>query len=245
MNSQDNIQDELRGLNSDLPASQNSTPFSVPEGYFEGLAGNILAKIKAAGAESATDEIASLSPLLAGISRNMPYAVPDQYFQSNIDDLPYVVGEDASSAILTLVERVTPYQVPTGYFANFPEQVLEKVADQQPARVVPIIRRKWMKLAVAAMVSGIIAVTGYFYSLQNQGIDADKPIAQQLKNVSTTELSEFIKTADVTANNNSTAQNKPAVIAEVKSMLKGVSDKEVDAFLTQVPSDDEDLTAIN
>src|SRR5689334_4168705 len=129
MNSQDNIQDELRGLNSDLPASQNSTPFSVPEGYFEGLAGNILAKIKAGGAESATDEIASLSPLLAGISRDMPYAVPYQYFQSNIEDLPYVVGEDASSAILTLVERVTPYQVPTGYFANFPEQVLEKVAD--------------------------------------------------------------------------------------------------------------------
>jgi hypothetical protein len=245
MNNHNNIEDELRGLNSDLPSNSNSTPFSVPEGYFEGLAGSIMAKIKAGGNDNAGEEIASLSPLLAGISRSMPYAVPENYFQSNIEELPYIIGDDPQSAILTLVERVTPYQVPLGYFANFPEQVLEKVADKQQARVIPMVRRKWMRLAVAAMVAGIIAVTGYFYSLQNRGLDADQPIAQQLKNVSTTELSEFIKTADVTASSNSTAQNKPAVVAEVKSMLNGVSDKELDAFLTQVPTDDEDLMAIN
>lgn len=244
MNSQDNIQDELRGLNSDLPSNSNSTPFSVPQGYFEGLAGSIMSKIKAGGGNAA-EEIASLSPLLSGISRTMPYAVPENYFQSNIDELPYLVGDDPQSAILTLVERVTPYEVPLGYFSNFPDKVLEKLADREQATVVPIVRRKWMRLAVAAMVAGIIGVTGYFYSLQNNGIDADQPIAQQLKNVSTTELIEFIKTTDVTASNNSTAQNKPAVVAEVKSMLNGVSDKELDAFLTQVPTDDEDLTAIN
>ena len=245
MNSQDNIQDELRGLNSELPSNPNSTPFSVPDGYFEGLAGSIMAKIKTAEGTTAAEEIASLSPLLAGISRAMPYAVPEKYFQSTIDELPYLVGDDPRSAILTLVERVTPYQVPLGYFANFPDKVLEKLVDKQPARVIPMVRRKWMRLAVAAMVAGIIGVTGYFYSLQNKGIDADQPIAQQLKNVSTTELSEFIKTADVSSSNNSTAQNKPAVVTEVKSMLNGVSDKELDAFLTQVPTDDEDLTAIN
>jgi hypothetical protein len=245
MNSHNNIEDELRGLNSGLPAHPDKNPFSVPEGYFEGLAGSIMAKIKGVESVTASEEIASLSPLLAGISRNMPYAIPENYFQSNLDELPYMVGDDPQSAILTLIERVTPYQVPQGYFANFPDQVLEKLVDKQPARVIPMVRRKWMRLAVAAMVAGIIALTGYFYSLERNGIDANKPIAQQLKNVSTKELNEFIKTADITSGNNSTARNKPAVVTEVKSMLNGVSDKELDAFLRQVPTDDEDLMAIN
>jgi hypothetical protein len=244
MNSHNNIEDELRGMNSDLPANPDKNPFSVPEGYFEGLAGSIMAKIKTGEGSTAKEEIASLSPLLAGISRSMPYEVPGNYFQSNIDELPYIVGDDPQSAILSLVERVTPYEVPFDYFTNFPGQVLEKVTDRQ-TRVIPMVRRKWMRLAVAAMVAGIIALTGYFYSLQKNGFDADQPIAQQLKNVSTTELSEFIKTADVTAASNSTVHNKPAVVTEVKSMLNGVSDKELDAFLRQVPTDDEDLSAIN
>jgi hypothetical protein len=244
MNSHNNIEDELRGMNSDLPANPDKNPFSVPEGYFEGLAGSIMAKIKTGEGITAKEEIASLSPLLASISRSMPYEVPGNYFQSNIDELPYIVGDDPQSAILSLVERVTPYEVPFDYFTNFPGQVLEKVTDRQ-TRLIPMVRRKWMRLAVAAMVAGIIALTGYFYSLQKNGFDAEQPIAQQLKNVSTKELSEFIKTADVTAASNSTVHNKPAVVTEVKSMLNGVSDKELDAFLRQVPTDDEDLSAIN
>src|SRR6476660_2455240 len=125
MNSHNNIEDELRGLNSDLPAHPDKNTFSVPEGYFEGLAGSIMAKIKGVESASASEEIASLSPLLASISRNMPYAFPENYFQSNIDELPYMVGDDPQSAILSLIERVTPYQVPQGYFANFPDKVLE------------------------------------------------------------------------------------------------------------------------
>jgi len=245
MESWDNIPDELRDFNSGLPSASGPNPYSVPEGYFEGLAGSVMAKIKAQTALSAAEEIASLSPFLAGISRSMPYAVPDHYFQTTIEELPFLTGEDPQSAILSLVERVTPYQVPLGYFANLPEQILEKVA-RQKAKVVPITRRKWMRMAAAAMVGGIIAVSGFFYLNQKTNrFDAGKPIAQQLKNVSTKELDDFIKTADITPASTETATVAASKASDVRRMLKDVSDKELDAFINQVPTDDEDLLVIN
>jgi hypothetical protein len=244
MNSPKNIQDELKDLNSSLPTNPEDSPYTVPQGYFDGLAASVMAKIKGLE-QSAADEISSLSPLLAGISRAMPYSVPDNYFQTAMEELPFLTSEDPQSAILSLVERVTPYEVPLGYFANLPEQILEKVTDRK-ARVVSMGGRKWMRWAVAAMVTGIIGLSGVFYFNQkSKGLDANKPIAAQLKNVSTKELEEFIKTADVTANSSQTAQASFAGQTEVKKMLKDVPDNELDAFLKQVPADDEDLLVIN
>ncbi|MES2883136.1 MAG: hypothetical protein V4676_13380, partial [Bacteroidota bacterium] len=62
--------------------------------------------------------------------------------------------------------------------------------------------------------------------------------AGQLKNVSTTELDEFINTANVSSTSTETASNKSN---ELKTLLQDVSDSELDAFLNQVPTDDEDL----
>jgi hypothetical protein len=243
MDNKDNIQNELRGLNSELPSSTDKTPFSVPEGYFEGFAASVMAKIKGTE-ESAPAEITSLSPLLAGISRSMPYAVPSNYFQTTIEELPFLTGDDPKSAILSLVERATPYEVPLGYFANLPNQILERIA-QPEAKVIPMVRRKWMRMAVAAMVAGIIGISGWFYFSQPKGFDANRPLAQELKNVSTKELNEFIKTTDITTTSTETAQAKTAAKTEVEQMLSDVSDKELASFLNQVPSDDEDLLVIN
>ena len=75
MNNQNNIQDELRGLNSNLPAyNSQQNPFSVPEGYFDGLAAFVLAKIKGQNT-SVADELKDISPFLANLSREclIPY----------------------------------------------------------------------------------------------------------------------------------------------------------------------------
>jgi hypothetical protein len=244
MNSRDNIQDELNGLNSNLPSRSEQNPFSVPEGYFDGLAASVMAKIKGQQQVSATQEIAELSPLLYGISRTMPYAVPANYFQTTIEELPFLIGEDPKSAILTLVEGATPYEVPRGYFMDLPEQILERVTGSK-TKVVPVVKSRWMRLAAAAMITGIIGLSGYFYFNHKNGFDADRPIAQQLKSVSTKELNEFIKTADITSASTETAQATTASQIEVEKMLTDVSDKELDAFLAQVPTDDEDLLVIN
>ncbi len=245
MNNRNDINDELKGLNSNLPSENENMPYAVPEGYFDGLSVSIMSRIK--GKEvSASEEIASLSPILASISRTMPYAVPEDYFQLGPSELSFLIHEDPQSAILSLVDRVTPYQVPLGYFANLSNQILDKITRRQ-AKVIPMVRRKWMRLSVAAIFAGIIALSGYFYFSQRDSnrLNTNDPIAQQLKNVSTNELDEFIKTTGITITSNETAHNKSFGHTEVRKLLHDVSDNELDAFLNQVPTDDEDLSATN
>src|SRR5215213_6950299 len=94
MNSRNNIKDELKELNSQLPLEKGPEVYSVPQGYFDRFAGLMLQKIRAEQAVSALEEIASLSPLLAGLSKKMPFAVPEGYFSQNIEDVPILVNEE-------------------------------------------------------------------------------------------------------------------------------------------------------
>lgn len=242
MNKRNTIQDELNELNSGLNAGSNGNPYSVPEDYFEGLAASVLAKIKGEEAISASEEIIQLSPLLAGISRCLPYSVPDDYFQSNLEGLKAFTSESEESLVLSFIDKEMPYEVPTGYFANLPEKILEKLSDRR-AKVVPMKRSNWMRLAVAAMITGIVAVSGiaYFNSRRGQATNSVVPVNMALKKASTEELNDFIKNTAVTLTDTKapvTAKNKSSK-TDRKKLFEGVSDKELDAFLNQVPTDDE------
>jgi len=242
MNNRNTIKDELNELNSKLDLNSGNTPYSVPEGYFEGLAGSVLAKIKGETPLSAAEEIAQLSPFLAGISKKPPYSFPENYFQSNIEGLKAFTCESEESLVLSFIDKEMPFEVPTGYFANLSEQVLEKISGQD-AKVVPLTKRKWMRLAVAAMITGIIAVSGitYFNNRGGNNVATNDP-GTIVKKASTEELNEFIKATAVDAIDNKTqitAKNtsKP----ETKKLFNDVSDKELDAFLNQMPTDVEEL----
>ena len=240
MNKRNTIQDELNELNSGLNPNSNEMPYSVPEGYFEGLAASVLAKIKTETAISASEEIARLSPLLAGISKKLPYSVPDNYFQSNIENLGAFTSESEESLMLSFIDKEMPYEVPAGYFANVAEQVLEKVSGRN-AKVVPIAKRKWMQLAVAAAVTGIMAISGIMYFGGHTGNTlASGDPATVVKKATTKELNDFINSTTVTITNDQkqvTAKNK----TEAKKIFNDVSDKELDAFLSQMPTDAEDI----
>jgi hypothetical protein len=248
MKHSDNIQNELNEINSSLPGKANGSVLSVPEGYFEGFAASVLNRIKKANvAESASAEIAQLSPFLAGISRSMPFEVPDNYFQTNIDVLPSIVS-DKESLVLSFIDKDMPFEVPKGYFFNLPEQVMESVESHEP-KVVKMSGRKWMRMAVAAMIAGIITVSGIVYfktdnsgsidkdAVANQNTKAD--INKELKTVSTAELDAFINTRVVTEDYSATVNNT-AKTSDVKTLLEDVSDKELEAFLDQVPTDVEE-----
>jgi len=238
MSYRNTIQDELNELNSGLSPNSDKNPYSVPEGYFEGLAGSILAKIKGMPAVSASEEILELSPLLAGISRTLPYAIPVDYFQSNIEGLKAVISEDEESIVLSFIEKEMPYEVPAGYFANVPEQVLDKVNSR--AKVIPLTKRKWMQMAVAATIIGVMAVSGFFY-FNNRGSGATSDPVTAVKKASTEELNDFIKTNAVDATDiktQITAQIK-SPRTEAKKIFADVSDKELEAFIDQMPADDE------
>jgi len=238
------IQDELRELNSTLPSHVKEPVFSVPEGYFENFAASVLARIKEETAVSAADELASLSPLLAGLSKKMPYGIPQNYFTTLSDDVPALIQEDELPAILAAHPKTNPYEVPTGYFDTLPAQVVAKVAPKQ-AKVVAFNRTRWMRMAAAALVAGVIAIGGLAYFNSRPATDlaqaSNNWIANQLKNVSSQELEEFIETTDASASKQMAANGT----SEVRQLLKDVSVKEIDAFLAQIPTDDEELSIIN
>lgn len=239
MNSRIHISDELRELNSSLPANANEPVFTVPEGYFEHFAASVLAKIKAQDPVAVSDELSALSPLLAAIPKKMPYSTPDNYFSELTDGIPSLTKEDVLPAVLQQHDRHVAYEVPAGYFESLPEMILARVA-KPTARVIRMNPRKWMRVAAAAMVAGIIAIGSLLYFNGNQTVDPQQNpeewVAKKLKGVSNDALEAFIQATDLSPNGTQTAQGSAT---EVRTMLNDVSVRELDKFLEQVPSDEE------
>lgn len=102
--------------------SDNLTTFSVPEGYFENLSSSVLTRIKSMETEDPAQELRSLSPMLYSIQN----------------------------------ENV--YSVPAGYFRDLPGEILYKIKPQ--AKVVELSKRNsiW-KYAAAAVVTGVIGLS--------------------------------------------------------------------------------------
>lgn len=255
MSNQKIIQEELRSLGSSLPVL-NSPVFSVPDGYFEGLAAVILAKVKSEAPLSSQAELNELSPLLASIPKVMPYAVPTAYFQENLD-IPQSAETETPSPVLGAIGKQMPYGVPAGYFDAFPAQVLKSI-NRPTARVVPLFARRVVRIAAAAAVAGALLWSGLrLFSDKPLTDTASAPAAQptapavaqnvpalkkEISRASTKELEAFVKDVPVAT----TASAKPiGVKAEADDLLKDVSVNEMESFLSAVSANDDDLSATN
>lgn len=256
MSSQKHIQDELRSLGSDLPVGNNH-PFSVPEGYFDGLAAAVLAKVK--GTENTVQaELAELSPLLAGIPKQTPYSVPTSYFEENLVEAS-MVSNPEESEVLTAIGKLMPYQVPPGYFSSLPDELLEKVVKPR-AKVVPLFSRTWMRVATAAVIGGALFFGGYqLLNNSSSGISTPptaqtpdtvnqqlasnnpSPIEKEMKQVSTKELEEFIETVQVDPAKTANKSTREQGTKEVEDLLKDISVTEMESFLSSLPTADDDL----
>ena len=194
MSNHKTIENELKSLGSSLPVV-NSPSFSVSEGYFEGLAESVLAKLKEIEESTTQAELSELSPLLAGLTKATPYSVPSSYFEENLQGLPFRQSE-LDSPVLAATGKDVPYQVPPDYFNGFPAQVLAKVSAPK-AKVVPLFARTWMRVASAAVVGGALMVGGLqlFGGKQNGNETANQPADT---------ASAYV------------AQAKPAIVQEIK-----------------------------
>ena len=246
MNTRKHIQEELESLKSHLPYQIEEPVFTVPDGYFANFAASVFSRIKEEVPISATDELKTLSPALSSIKKEMPYSLPEHYFSTLHNGIPLLIREEEIPPLLANHNKRMPFEVPEAYFINLPGVLISKIT--KPSAKIISISRNWMKMAVAAMVAGIIAVSAIFYlNDKSSVIDPVKQpaqwVAKNLEGVSNQTLDEFIKTADYNASEN--IAKAPNHITEVRSMLNEVSDSELDAFLAAVPADDEELLMIN
>src|SRR6187549_1261392 len=173
MTNRNTILNELADLGSDLKDHNPQNIYAVPAGYFEGLADQILNCIKALEATNAKEELTYLSPLLSNVSKEMPYAVPAGFFQDLSDNVLKKISEhedyqtseeeiETLSPLLSSLKNKNLYSVPAGYFEALETKVVRKdsFGEKKETKVISITRRRWYRLAVAAVVIGILAISG-------------------------------------------------------------------------------------
>ncbi len=80
------IENELSSISPILAGLQRHTVFSVPAGYFDGLADRIMQKIRLLEKEkdASSNELADIAPLLHSMNRKNVYTVPEGYFEQAI-----------------------------------------------------------------------------------------------------------------------------------------------------------------
>ena len=242
MEQKDNILKELKDLNSLLADTTPSTDYRVPPGYFEGLAGQVMQRVRAFDAVNPREELGHLSPLLNGISRTVPYSIPDGYFeQLEIVNSDFQSGQEeleTLSPLLSGLKRETPYSVPEGYFDTLRARMENE--EKPAAKVITMGARKMYRYAAAAIVVGFIAIASVlFLNRGNNG--PDKPatdsyawVEKNMTKVSTEDIDHFVELVD--------EKQQPVVAMaaqdEIKNLMKNVPDKEIQDFLNDTQNDD-------
>lgn len=255
MTNRNDILNELKELGSNLTVNPLENIYSVPQGYFEGFASQVLTRIKAMEAADAKEELGHLSPYLSGLSKTNPYKVPTGYFEGLEERLKSVVHVTADftnandeletlSPLLQGLKKENPYNVPQGYFENLSTPVVKET------KVVSLTSRKWFRMAAAAVVIGIVAITGVLVLNQNKpNIDKDPHawVEKSMKKVSTEKLDEFIKLAEKETNFDGTVATATNKSDDIKDLIKDIPENELQDFLkdTEALTDESEETLLN
>lgn len=169
----DNLSDRLSNFaifNTRNELDLNKTNVhQVPEGYFDTLSTDILAKIKKLYPETADEELRNLSPMLYSLKKENVFKIPDGYFDSLSTNILaknkklYLETTEEElrnlSPMLYSVKNENVFKVPDGYFENFANDVIKKVKPVSAKIVAMKPRNTWMRIAAAAVVTGIIAIS--------------------------------------------------------------------------------------
>jgi hypothetical protein len=236
----------LNELREQAPALAEISPlpvFLVPDGYFDGLAGDILLKINSEN-----------SVLPSGPAKKTGFEVPSGYFDNlagsilnriKTEEVTGTREETAAlSPILAGISREMPFQVPTSYFDQLPERMLNQ---NKEAKVISMGNRgggriisRWIKFAAAACITGVLAFGAYRMLNTGNGEKgempdfAKSPTVEQIKNfdldselekLSSTDLTDYLcATGDIACNNDKKDE-------ELTKQLSEISDEDLSKYL--------------
>ncbi|HEY2720815.1 MAG TPA: hypothetical protein VGI82_03765 [Chitinophagaceae bacterium] len=226
---------ELNDLGSSLGSSLGQVTYSVPEGYFNGLADQVLNLIK-------NEDVSWLSFL----PKEMPYRVPVGYFDGldarvldvihNHPDYQTPKEElESLSPLLSSIANRPVYAVPEGYFENFKVAAEQKKAEP---KVISLISHRWFKYAAAAVIVVALGLTGLFVFKNNHSDPAGRTLAKLEKEVKTIDdvkkTDSLIEVMDAGLNPKELASTLPAAkVDDVQQLLQDVSTDELKDFNDQ------------
>ena len=213
----------------------------MPAGYFEGLADTILNRVRASEAASPADELAFLSPVLSRLEKKSPFSTPENYFSdlsdnvvSGVQAIEFVNEElENLSPLMASLKEINIYETPSGYFEQLPGKILGKV-QKHPARVVSIsFRKKLVRYAAAAVVTGVIAIGSYMIfkpgKVEHIGSEA---VSTDIAKLSDQELENFLTDNTIAlADAGTVVTNDSIDESDAKDLLANVSDEELQHYL--------------
>lgn len=233
---------ELQELESRLAGYLPQRVYSVPEGYFDSLADQILSRIKSGIKDSAREELGSISPLVSNISKQSPYSVPAGYFDRLDEKIMSVIRNHADyqtakeelnsiSPVLSSMNKKIPFQVPDGYFENLNPETRET----KKSKVVSFKRRRLMRMAAAAIITSVIVLGGLMTFNQKKIDPVENPdgwIAKNVnKKISEEKLDEFITLTEIGNITGLTDEVNPVETDEIRELIKDIPDNEIDELL--------------
>ncbi|MBC7948774.1 MAG: hypothetical protein H7Y42_12875 [Chitinophagaceae bacterium] len=253
MTQRDSILQELSELQSSLSAATIQPVYTVPEGYFDGLAEQVVRRIKALEATNAADELRALSPLLYSIDRVMPYSIPTGFFESieptaalQASDIQTPEEELAGlSPLLSGLNKAMPYSVPEGYFQDV--KPVPHAEGKPVTKVISLSKRGWLRYAAAAIVTSVIALSGFLIISKGNAIDPnEKPYAwveKNLKKVNTDAIDEFAALADNGSMASVDTKTALKESNEVKDLIKDIPVDDIQEFLLETEASETEVEA--
>jgi hypothetical protein len=243
MSQRDKILTELKELGSSLSGFSLINTYQAPAGYFEGFSSGMLDLVKAMDAKDAREELSLLSSLVNDIDRSMPFSIPAGYFEGLEKKL--MAGVLASeteqsfdkeletlSPLLSGLKKEVPYSVPDNYFDSL-VNIAKNNEPRKEAKIISIGVRKWYRVAAAAAVTGIIAISAFLFTRKDAIDPVTKShawIEKSLNQVSTDDLDQFIDMSD---------EQLPVIASvtpgkEAKELVNNLSVDQIGKFLDEL-----------
>jgi hypothetical protein len=139
------------------------------------------------------------------------------------------------SPLLTSLKKEPVFSVPNNYFENFTVALNHRPAEStgQSAKVVGMFSRKFMRYAAAAIITAVVATTGWLIYKNGQKPADEKIMAKVEKDVKkikdVTQLNKLADFIDAGANEKDIAGSSK-IQNDVEKLLKDVSLDELKEF---------------
>ena len=138
---------------------------------------------------------------------------------------------------LPLKAPSTPFSVPEGYFEKLTEALTQKAKRSTETKVILFSGRTWKRLAVAALLTGVLFSSLYVYR-QNKTLDINANpegwVKKEINSVSDEKLNSFINLTypidSLTEASASIALHRQ----EIASLTKDISDEEIQTLLSEI-----------
>ncbi len=109
MNTNTNIEQELKEIAPILAAIPKENPYQIPMNYFDGLEGSITSAV--------------YGMQLGTIAKENPFEVPMNYFEA----LPELIEKRIAGMQLEGIPKENPFEVPANYFERLDSEIIDHV----------------------------------------------------------------------------------------------------------------------